>query len=285
MQPQGSGGAGDLASVLVGPAALPSVQACQLPVTLPSVTHFCFRKGSLFSVPKRASTGAKGTTHLCNLLMRPCLPPAGPPVLTTGLLLWGLMLPEEQGVPMTLSLTSDSSSIFMLSICRRSNKVPGCSAEENFSGTEGRKANISGGFRVGGQGPRQGPQSILCVLRLSHHPVGAASGHLPEQRGAQLSPALFCPTGHHTSRCHTSTAPATSQMAGPAQRRPGPALQSAEAELAEPTAAAQGAGSVDSNPSSTASWLCDLGHTPGSGSLLFLIYEMRATAGPTLLWP
>lgn len=34
-----------LASVLGGPAALPSIQACQLPVTLPSATHFCFSRG------------------------------------------------------------------------------------------------------------------------------------------------------------------------------------------------------------------------------------------------
>ena len=39
-------------------------------------------------------------------------------------------------------LTSDSSSIFMPSICRRSNKVSGFSAEANFSGREGRKINI-----------------------------------------------------------------------------------------------------------------------------------------------
>lgn len=52
--------------------------------------------------------------------------------------------PTLQGRPGVNScLTSDSSSIFMLSICRRSNKVPSCSAEENFSGREGRKVDIS----------------------------------------------------------------------------------------------------------------------------------------------
>lgn len=40
-------------------------------------------------------------------------------------------------------LTSDSSSIFMPSICSRSSKVPSCSAEENFSGMEGRKVDVS----------------------------------------------------------------------------------------------------------------------------------------------
>lgn len=192
-------------------------------------------------------------------------------------------------------LTSDSSSIFMPSICRRSNKVPSCSAEENFSGREGRKGDISKESLDSvleaevqqrlSEGPRctLGPAPTLGCCGAPSSP----SGHLPEQR-VQRSPSQ---TSAHQPPCCQPGKPGAGlrspptnpspllphrgltspvwppkfqdspshlhRWQAPGHREPGSAMQSTEAEVAKLTAAGQGASSL-SNPNPVSSRLCTL---------------------------
>lgn len=167
----------------------------------------------------------------------------------------------------------------MPSICRRSNKVPSCSAEENFSGREGRKGDIS----------KESLDSVLeaeVQQRLSEGPqctLGPAptlgccgapsspSGHLPEQR-VQRSPSQT--SAHQLPCCQPGKpgaglrSPPTNpspllphrgltspvwppkfqdspshlhRWQAPGHREPGSTMQSTEAEAAKLTAAGQGA--------------------------------------------